>query len=405
MSSAFMNTYHRLPVTFESGEGAILTDVNGNQYIDWTSGIAVNCLGHNYPPLVNAISAQAAKLLHTSNYFESDISNAFAEKLCAVSKMNKVFLCNSGAEANECAIKIARKYSFKKYGEGRHTIVTLLGGFHGRTITTLSATGQEKFHVNFGPWTQGFSFIPPQALPPSPLVSEERSIPANADALDAALDSKTAALMLEPIQGESGVIPLDGAFVKRAAELCAERDILLIFDEVQSGVGRTGKFFAHEHFGVRADIATLAKGLAGGIPIGAALANEKTADVLETGDHGSTFGGNPLAAAAGLVVLDKIGNDNFLSQINELGNQLMDGLQALDKKKILSVRGKGLMIACDIPLDAWDVLVKLISLAKTETEGLLLLSAGAKTLRFLPPYIISKEEIDRGLRLLDRVLK
>jgi acetylornithine/N-succinyldiaminopimelate aminotransferase len=384
-----MNTYHRLPVTFTSGEGTILSDTNGNQYIDWTSGIAVNCLGHNYPPLVNAISAQAAKLLHTSNYFESDISNAFAEKLCAVSKMNKVFLCNSGAEANECAIKIARKYSFKKYGEGRHKIVTLLGSFHGRTITTLSATGQEKFHVNFGPWTPGFAFFP---------------VNDNA-ALEAALDSKTAALMLEPIQGESGVILLDEAFVKRAAELCAERDILLIFDEVQSGAGRTGKFFAHEHFGVRADIATLAKGLAGGIPIGATLANEKTCDVLESGDHGSTFGGNALAAAAGLVVLDKIGNDAFLSHITELGNHLVAGLRSLDNKKILSVRGKGLMIACDITLDAWDVLLKLISLAKTEKEGLLLLSAGPKTLRFLPPYTISKQEIDRGLRLLDMVLR
>ncbi|MDR2865389.1 MAG: aspartate aminotransferase family protein [Spirochaetaceae bacterium] len=387
MTEAFMNTYHRLPLVFKEGCGAVLTDIQGRSYLDFTSGIAVNCLGHAYRPLVKAISEQAAKLIHVSNYYESDTGNAFAEKLINVSKMKKVFLCNSGAEANEGAIKIARKYSLKKYGEGRHNIVSLLGSFHGRTITTLSATGQKKFHKDFGPFTGGFSFIP-----------------AEIPALEAALDEHTAALLLEPIQGESGVIPLSVEFVRRAAELCAEKDILLIFDEIQSGLGRTGKFFAHEHFGVQADIATLAKGLSGGIPVGVVLANEKTCEVFEPGDHGSTFGGNPLAAAAGLVVLNKVSDPVFLSEITELGNYFMDSLRSLNNKHISAVRGKGLMIACDITLDAWTILEKLIEAAQDGQEGLLLLSAGPKTLRFLPPYIIRKNEIDRGLSLLDKII-
>jgi acetylornithine/N-succinyldiaminopimelate aminotransferase len=388
MTDVFMNTYHRLPVTLKDGNGALVSDIDGRHYIDLTSGIAVNCLGHNHPDLVRAISAQASRIIHASNYFQTDTSNEFAEKLTAASGMKKVFLCNSGTEAIEGAIKIARKYSLKKYGEGRHKIVTLLGSFHGRTITALSATGQPKFHVNFGPFTEGFAFIPPD----------------DTAALEAALDGKTAALLLEPIQGESGIITLNDDYVKRAAELCAAKDILLIFDEIQSGMGRTGKFFAHEHFGVKADIATLAKGIAGGIPAGAILAGEKTAGVLETGDHGSTFGGNPLACAAGLVVLDKL-SPAFLSKIAERGAYLLERLGALNNKKITAIRGKGLMAACDLVCDAWPVLEKLIAAAKTEKEGLLLLSAGPKTLRFLPPYIISNDEIDRGLALLDKVLR
>jgi acetylornithine/N-succinyldiaminopimelate aminotransferase len=388
MTDAFMNTYHRLPLILKEGRGAVVSDINGQRYIDFTSGIAVNCLGHNHPDLVNAISMQASRMIHASNYFETDVGNKFAEKLITATNMKKVFFCNSGAEANEGAIKIARKYSLKKYGEGRHKIVTLLGSFHGRTITALSATGQKKFHVNFGPFTEGFAFIPPN----------------DSAALEAALDGKTAALLLEPVQGESGIIPLDAAYVKRAEKLCAEKDILLIFDEIQSGMGRTGKFFAHEHFGVKADIATLAKGIAGGIPAGAILAGEKTAEVLEAGDHGSTCGGNPLAAAAGLVVLDKL-SPAFLSNIAERGTYLLKRLGALNNKKITTIRGMGLMAACDITCDAWPVLEKLIAAAKTEKEGLLLLSAGPKTLRFLPPYIISNDEIDRGVAILDEVLR
>jgi len=389
-ASPFMNTYHRLPLVLKKGKGAVVEAADGRKFIDFTSGIAVNCLGHNNPELVQAIKKQAGELIHTCNYFESEVSNQFARKLIEVSKMKKLFLCNSGGEANEGAIKIARKYSFKKYGEQskRYKIVTLLGSFHGRTITTLAATGQERFHTNFAPFTEGFAYIPPNDIP----------------ALEAALDGETCALMMEAIQGESGVKPLDKAFVKRAAEICKEKDILLIFDEVQCGLARTGKFFGFENFGVKADLATLAKGLSGGIPVGAVLAGAKTAGVFESGDHGSTFGGNPLAAAAGLVVLEKIQAPAFLAQIKELGAYLRASLKKLHSGKITEVRGMGLMVAADLTVDAWPVLLKLIEAAKGRTPGLLLLSAGEKTLRFLPPYIISKDEIDFGVNLLGEVL-
>ncbi|MCL2670287.1 MAG: aminotransferase class III-fold pyridoxal phosphate-dependent enzyme, partial [Syntrophaceae bacterium] len=230
MSDVFFNTYHRLPVTFAKGEGAWLTDVNGKKYLDFTAGIAVNCLGHAYPPLVKAISDQAAKLIHACNYFQSDVSQAFAEKLvaaCAGAGMKKVFLANSGAEANEGACKIARKYSLVKHGKGRHTIVTLRGSFHGRTITTLSATGQDNFHKDFGPFTEGFVYVPGNDI----------------DALDKALDpNTTAGFLLEAVQGESGIRPQSAEYIAAAARFCAERDILLMFDEIQTGMGRTGTF-------------------------------------------------------------------------------------------------------------------------------------------------------------------
>ncbi|MDR2729330.1 MAG: aminotransferase class III-fold pyridoxal phosphate-dependent enzyme, partial [Treponema sp.] len=260
MNSVFMNTYHRLPVTFARGEGSWLFDIDGKKYLDFTSGIAVNLLGHNYPPLVRAVTEQAAKYFHVCNYFQSDTSAAFAEKLVqatAPAGMKKVFLANSGAEANEGACKLARKYSLVKYGPGRHTIVTLKGSFHGRTITTLSATGQEKFHKDFGPFTEGFVHIPGGDI----------------DILEKTLDKNTVAgLLIETIQGENGIVPQSQEFIAAAAELCAQRDILLMFDEIQCGLGRTGTFLAFEQYKdslgnpIKADIVTLAKGLAGGIP-------------------------------------------------------------------------------------------------------------------------------------------
>ncbi|MFP3091269.1 aspartate aminotransferase family protein [Treponema sp. TIM-1] len=386
MTDLFMNTYHRLPVTFVKGEGAWLSDVNGNHYLDFTAGIAVNCLGHGYPALVKAISAQAARINHVSNYYQSDVSLAFAEKLvaaCAPAGMQKVFLANSGAEANEGACKIARKYSFKKYGGGRHRIVTLKGSFHGRTITTLAATGQEKFHQNFGPFTEGFLFVPPGDI----------------DALDRALDpSSVAGLLMEPVQGESGIIPQEEAYIKAAARFCADRDILLMFDEIQCGVGRTGTFLAGEAYGVKPDVVTLAKGLSGGVPVGTVLGGKKTADVFEVGDHGSTFGGNPLAAAAGLVVLDTVQKPQFLQEIRRKGDKIQEILRSWNHPKIREIRGRGLMIGVDITVEAWPVLEA--SLA----QGLLILSAGTHTLRFLPPYIISDNEIGQALNILQQVL-
>jgi acetylornithine/N-succinyldiaminopimelate aminotransferase len=381
---AFMNTYHRLPATFVRGEGAWLWDVEGKKYLDFTSGIAVNCLGHGHPALVKAIADQAARLCHVSNYFQSDVTAAFAERLvaaCAPAGMRNVFLANSGAEANEGACKIARKYSLRKYGSGRHRIVTLKGSFHGRTITTLSATGQEKFHRDFGPFTEGFIFVPP----------------GDTDALDRALDAKTTAgLLIEAVQGENGVIPQETAYIAAAARLCAERDILLMFDEVQCGVGRTGTFLGCEAYGVKPDVVTLAKGLSGGIPVGAVLAGEKAAGVLEVGDHGSTFGGNPVATAAGLVVLETVNNPAFLGEIRRKGDKIQDTVRSWNHPRITDVRGRGLMIAVDLDIEAWPVLEAAIA----GGPGLLMLTAGSKTLRFLPPYIISDQEIEQGLGIL-----
>ncbi|GHT67651.1 acetylornithine aminotransferase [Spirochaetia bacterium] len=394
MADVFMNTYHRLPVTFARGEGAWLTDVNGKKYLDFTAGIAVNSLGHAYPPLVKAIAEQAARLNHVCNYYQSDVSAAFAEKLiaaCAGAGMKKVFLANSGAEANEGAVKIARKYSLGKYGPGRHQIVTLKGSFHGRTITTLSATGQDVFHKDFGPFTEGFAYV------------ESGDI----DALDKALDKSTVAgLLIEAIQGESGIKSQSAEYIAAAAKFCAERDILLMFDEVQCGLGRTGTFLACEAYhdehglGVKPDVVTLAKGLSGGIPVGAVLAGEKAADVLQTSDHGSTFGGNPIAAAAGLVVLETVNNPSFLKEIARKGEKIQHIIKSWNSPKVKEVRGKGLMIGVDITEEAWPILEKAITRADAKTPGLLILSAGKNTLRFLPPYIISDAEIEQGLEIL-----
>ena len=389
-----MNTYHRLPVTFAKGEGAWLTDVNGKKYLDFTAGIAVNCLGHAYPPLVKAISDQAAKLNHVCNYFQSDVSAVFAEKLvaaCAGVGMKRVFLSNSGAEANEGACKLVRKYSFTKYGAGRHTIVTLRNSFHGRTITTLAATGQDSFHKDFGPFTEGFVYVDGGDI----------------DALDKALDPKTTAgFLMEPIQGESGIWSQTKEYFEAAARFCAERDILLIFDEIQSGMGRTGTFLACEGYGIKPDVVTLAKALGGGIPAGAVLAGEKAADVFKIGDHGSTFGGNPIAAAAGTVVLDTVTKPDFLKEIVRKGKKIQDTLASWKNPKITAIRGKGLIIGVDITVEAWPVLEAAISRAQSaeSNAGLMLLGAGKKTIRILPPYIISDAEIDQGLDILDGIL-
>ena len=399
MSSAFMEVFPRLPVVFAKGEGSWLYDVNGKKYLDFCAGIAVNCLGHNYPPLVRAISGQAGKLLHTSNYFLSDVVAEFAQKIveaCGPAGMKNVFLSNSGAEANEGACKIARKYSLDKYGPGRHTIVTLQGSFHGRTITTLSATGQEKFHQNFGPFTEGFLHVSGGDI----------------NALDKALDKKTVAgLMIEVIQGESGIKPQSPEYIEAAAKLCEERDILLIFDEIQCGLGRTGTFLAFEQYKangkpIKADIVTLAKGLSGGIPSAVVLAGEKTAGVLAVGDHGSTFGGNPIAAAAGLVVLNTVTNPAFLGEIKRKGEKIKSAIIAWKHPKVKEVRGKGLMIGFDIDSEAWPLLEAAIARADPAKNkcGLLLLTAGPNTIRLLPPYTISDSEIDQGLEIMKELL-
>jgi len=398
MNNIFMNTYKRLPVTFARGEGAWLFDIKGKKYLDFGSGIAVNILGHNYPPLVRAVTEQAAKYMHVCNYYMSDISEVFAEKLVEAASsagIKKVFLGNSGAEANEGACKLARKYSLLKYGQGRHTIVTLKGSFHGRTITTLAATGQEKFHKDFGPFTEGFVHVQGGDI----------------DVLEKTLDGKkVCGLLIEAVQGESGIILQSPEYIAAAAKLCAQRDILLMFDEIQCGLGRTGTFLALEQYKdadgnpLKADIVTLAKGLAGGIPAGAVLAGEKTCDVLQIGDHGSTFGANPVAAAAGLVVLKTVNDPEFLAGIVHKGDILINALKG--HHKVNEVRGKGLIIGFDIDSDAWPLLEAGIARADNvkNLNGLLVLSAGQKTIRLLPPYTILDSEIDAGIDIMFELL-
>jgi acetylornithine/N-succinyldiaminopimelate aminotransferase len=374
-----MNTYKRMGLVLVRGSGSTVEDEDGKKYIDFTSGIGVNSLGHAHPKLVAAIAEQAGKIIHTCNYYQSRESIELSDSLCTRTGMDAVFFCNSGAEANEGAIKIARKC-----GEARRasTIVTLRGSFHGRTIATLAATGQDKFHEHFGPFPAGFVYVD----------AEDKA------ALDTALDKSVCALMLEPIQGESGVIPLSEGYLRYAASLCAERGILLIADEVQCGVGRTGSFLASSPAGIRPDIVTLAKGLAGGVPVGAVLARGEAATILKPGDHGTTFGGNPLAAAAGRVVLAELGSPGFLEGVAKKGERILETVRSWKHLAVKEVRGAGLMIGIVVTVPPDKVKELCIK------HGLLVLTAGSDVVRLLPPLVITDMEIDRGLAILKEVL-
>ncbi len=376
-----MHTYGRYPLVMENGSGRVCTDEDGKRYIDFGSGIGTTSLGYCDEKWADAVCAQVRSVQHTSNYYYTRVQADFAGKLCKTAGYSKVFFGNSGAEANECAIKIARKYSFDKYGRGRHNIITLVNSFHGRTLTTLSATGQDVFHNYFFPFTEGF----PNA--------EANNI----QSLKEKLNDTVCAVMIEYVQGEGGVNPLDREFVDALYEMCAEKDILVIADEVQTGVGRTGKFLAGEHYGRKADITTLAKGLAGGIPIGACLANEKCAEVLTPGTHGSTFGGNPVACAGGLAVLDRVTQEGFLQQVQEKADYIKS--EIIKCSEVESVTGLGLMIGIKLKTkNAADVV-------KTALErGLLLLTAKDK-IRLLPPLTIETEELEKGLGILKKILE
>ena len=380
-NSHVMGSYGRYDIVLQNGGGCHAEDENGKAYIDFGSGIGTNSLGYCDEQWADAVCNQVRSIQHTSNYYYTRVQADFAEALAKSSGMKHMFFCNSGAEANECAIKIARKYSFDKYGKGRHNIITLVNSFHGRTLCTLSATGQEVFHNYFFPFVEGF-------------INVEAN---NIDDLKAKLDDTVCAVMFEYIQGEGGVLPLEREFVDAIFELCESRDILTISDEVQTGVGRTGKFLAGEHFGKKADIITLAKGIAGGIPMGACLAGEKCADVLTPGTHGSTFGGNPIACAGGLAVLDKAANPDFLAEVAKKGEYIKRRL--LEMSEVVSVTGMGLMIGVELKdRSAGDVVRAALD------EGLLLLIAKTKV-RLLPPLNISYEDIDRGLEIIEKLLK
>lgn len=378
-----MPTYGRFDVVLDSGKERTAIDENGKKYIDFGSGIGTNSLGFCDSEWAEAVSKQAHSIQHTSNYYYTKVSADFAQTLTESTGYSKIFFGNSGAEANECAIKLARKYSFDKYGKDRHHIITLLNSFHGRTLCTLSATGQDSFHNYFFPFVEGFINTPANDI----------------DALVKTLDENkdtVCAVMFECVQGEGGVIPLDKDFVKAISDECAKRDILTICDEVQTGVGRTGKFLACEHYGIKPDIVTLAKGLAGGVPIGVCMANEKCCDVLSKGMHGSTFGGNPISCAGGNVVLKRVLADGFLDEVAQKGEYIKTELCKINE--VDGVDGLGLMLGIRLKTKkAADVCKECLD------NGLLVLTAKEK-LRLLPPLNITKDEINKGLSILKNIL-
>lgn len=378
-----MGTYGRYPLVMEKGEGRTATDEDGKEYIDFGSGIGTNSLGYCDKDWADAVCAQARAVQHTSNYYYTKVQADFAAKLSEVTGYDKMFFGNSGAEANECAIKIARKYSFDKYGKDakRYNIITLVNSFHGRTLTTLSATGQDVFHNYFFPFTEGFINV--QAN--------------NIDDLRAKIDGSVCAVMFEFVQGEGGVIPLEKAFVEEIFRLCAEKDILTIADEVQTGAGRTGTFLTSVQYGVKPNITTLAKGVAGGVPVGICLADEKCSGVLVPGTHGSTFGGNPLACAGGLAVVNKVSSDGFLDEVNAKSDYFRKKLMEIPE--IEGVDGLGLMLGARLKTKTASDICR-----RCFENGLLILTAKTK-LRFLPPLNITYDEIDRGFEILRRVLE
>ena len=377
-----LQTYGRNPVAIDHGKGATLWDTEGKEYVDFTSGIGVCSLGYANEQWAKAIYDQAMKVGHISNLFYTEPYVRLAAKLVPAAGMSGVFFGNSGAEANEGMIKLARKYSFDKYGQGRATVITLKNSFHGRTITTLKATGQDHFHEYFFPFTEGFRYADANDM----------------DSLLSAAGDDVCAVMMELIQGEGGVNPLQKDYVQAVAKLCAERDWLLLIDEVQTGVGRTGSLFAYQQFGVEPDVVTFAKGIAGGLPFGGFMANEKCRNVLGAGTHGSTFGGNPMAAAAANVVLDTM-TPAFLQEVREKGEYLRRGIEALGSPYVSGVRGMGLMLGVGVQgIKHTELKDKLMA------EGLLTLTAGSDTLRLLPPLVISREEMDRGLAIMKKVM-
>jgi len=377
-----IHSYGRHPVAIDHGKGATLWDTEGKEYIDFTSGIGVTSLGHGDEGWVKAVSDQAAKLAHISNLYYTQPYAEVAGKLCGRTGMSKVMFGNSGAEANEAMIKLARKYSYDKYGKGRGTIITLHNSFHGRTITTLAATGQDKFHDYFFPFTEGFRYADANDM----------------DSIDAVAGHDVCGIMFELVQGEGGVLPLDKEFVQAVAALCAKRDWLLLIDEVQTGVGRTGSLFAFQQYGIQPDVVSFAKGIAGGLPFGGIMVNDKCAEVFTPGTHGTTFGGNPVAAAAASYVLDAI-DDEFLLQVQEKGDYLRAQIEAMDIPCLGATRGLGMMIGIEVKGDKTNRELA----AKLLQHGLLCLTAGSG-LRLLPPLVITKEEMDKGLAIMKAAL-
>jgi len=378
-----MQTYARQPISIVRGRGSKVYDLEGREYIDFVGGIAVNILGHGHPDLVQAIQRQATQLIHVSNLYYTEPQVKLAQTLVDHSFADRVFFCNSGAEANEAAIKLARRYAHEKYGAGRFEIITMKNSFHGRTLATLTATGQEKVQKGFEPLVPGFVYAPFNDFA----------------AIESLVSDRTAAILLEPIQGEGGIHVADQAYLKHLRELCTSRDILLMFDEVQTGMGRTGTLFAYQQLGVEPDVMTLAKGLGGGMPIGACLAKESVAAVFTAGTHASTFGGNPLACAAGLAVCRVLLEGRVLEHARQMGAYLAKGLADLkDRHRVVrEVRGLGLLQGLELDIDAKMVVADCLA------RGILVNATSERLLRFVPPLIITQQEIDRLLDTLSSI--
>ena len=381
-NECLMHTYAPLPIVITHGEGSCLFDENNKKYIDFTSGIGVNSVGYNNKKLNEAILNQLNSFAHLSNIFLSTPTVKLANKLTTISKMSKVFFSNSGAEANEGALKLAKKYSYMKYGGKRNKILSLKDSFHGRTLATLTATGQDKFHKYFDPFPDGYDYVTPNSI----------------EDFKEKLTDDVCAIIMEAIQGEGGVNLLNNNFVQEVCNVCKEKDVLIIFDEVQCGLGRTGHIFCFQEFGVEADIITLAKGLGGGLPIGAILCNEKLSNTFTPGDHGSTFGGNPVVCAGALAVLDQICNDALLSSVQAKGKFIRQTLTKSKLPLVKNIRGLGLMIGIEVSCPPDEIQKKALE------KGLLILTAGKNVVRLLPPLTISEIEIKKGLAILLKCL-
>jgi len=383
-SQYIMQTYARVPLSIVRGQGCRVYDAEGREYLDFVAGVAVNALGHGHPDLVTAIEQQARHLIHTSNLYYSEPQVQLARQLVDLSFGQKVFFCNSGAEANEAAIKLARKYATETFGPERCEIITMHNSFHGRTLATLTATGQAKIRQGFDPLPAGFSYATLNDI----------------ESVKALISDRTAAVLVEPIQGEGGVVVADHPFIQELRALCTERQILLIFDEIQTGVGRTGTMFAYEQYGIEPDIMTLAKGLGGGVPIGACIATDTIAKAFGPGSHGSTFGGNPLACAASLAVLRVLVDSQLVEKVHTTGSYLKKGLEELQSRipLIKEVRGLGLLQGVELTCEGKSVV------DECQTRRVLINCTMERVLRFIPPLIVTQPDIDRLLKILSEVL-
>ena len=381
--NVLMGTYGRFPIVLERGEGPWVWDTEGKRYLDFTCGISVNNLGQCHPAIVQAVQKQAAKMFHCSNLYWSIPQVALAEKLVSYSGLGKVFFCNSGAEANEGAIKLARKYFYDQGQTDKNEIITMVKSFHGRTLATLTATGQDKVKTGFAPLMPGFHYVPYNDF----------------EGLAAAVNDRTCAVMMEPIQGEGGVYPADAGYLKKVRSLCEEKGLLLIFDEIQCGMGRTGTMFAYENYGVRPDIVTLAKALGGGLPMGAFIATDEVSASFGPGSHGSTFGGNPVAAAAGNAYLETVAEKHLLDNVKTVSAYLKDQLAAIDDSRIKEIRGMGLLLGMEMTVEVAPMVNSCLK------QGLLLLNAGPNVIRFLQPLNITEELVDSAVAILKKVFK